>query len=92
MFPALSVALTANVCGPAVSAACAFGETQGANAGPSSRQSKVLPLSLAVNEKLGEVLLLGSLGLPMIVAVGATVSIVQVNVSSALGLPAGSWP
>ncbi len=50
----------------------------------------MLPLSLAVNEKLGEVLLLGSLGLPMIVAVGATVSIVQVDVSSALGLPAGS--
>ena len=57
---------------------CCFGEAQGANAPPSSRQRNVLPLSLAVNEKLGEVLLLGSLGLPVIVAVGGTVSIVHV--------------
>ena len=47
-------------------------------AAPSSLQAKVLPASPEVNAKVGELLLLGSLGLPVIEAVGATVSIVHV--------------
>ena len=63
---------------------------QAAKAAPSSRHEKVLPASLAVNVKLGALLLLGSVGFCVIVVVGAAVSIVHVWLAGGPVLPAGS--
>ena len=67
-----------------------MGELQDAIAAASSLHRKV-EASLAVNPKLGDLSLLRALGLPVIEAVGATVSIVHVEVAvpvSAAGLDA----
>ena len=65
-----------------------LGEAQAVKGAVSSLQPKSLPLSLAVNEKLGEVSLLGSLGFSAIAVVGATVSTLHAYVASSPALPA----
>ena len=69
---------------------CCLGEVHVANVAPSRLQRNVLPLSLAVNAKLGDVSLLGSLGCEAIEAAGATVSTIHVYSASGPGLPAKS--
>jgi hypothetical protein len=89
--PAGSVARTLNVCEPLASPAYGFGLVQVVNPPLSSSHSKVEPGSLAVKEKLAEVLAVGSLGEAVMVVFGAPVSTVHVNVAAlASVLPAGS--
>jgi 2C-methyl-D-erythritol 2,4-cyclodiphosphate synthase len=89
VFPAASVALTWKVCEPSASAEYAFGLEQLANAPPSSAHWNVAPAS-EVKLKLAFALLLGFVGEALIVAVGATVSIVQVELAAVPALPAAS--
>jgi hypothetical protein len=87
--PAASVAFTWKVCEPSARPEYAFGLVQLAKAPPSSEQVKVAPAS-DVKLKLGAAELLGFVGDAEIVAVGATVSIVQVELAALPALPAAS--
>ena len=78
------------MCEPGATALYVFGETHASNAALSNLQVKLLPPSLEVNVKLGELSLLGSVGLTVISVPGAVVSIVQVYVAGAPMLPAAS--
>ena len=91
MFEAASLARTENVWEPAATAVYVHGEVQASTAPLSSLQAKLLPASLVVNEKLGELSLLGSGGLTVISVDGAVVSIVQPYVAAAPVLPAASF-
>jgi hypothetical protein len=74
VFPAGSVARTANVCGPSESPVRLLGEPHEAQAPLSSRHSKVDPLSVEMNEKVAEVALVGSVGADVIAVSGTEVS------------------
>ena len=79
MLPAPSVARTWKVWLPAVSAGViASGLEQDVQLPPSRRHSKLEPVSDELNEKLGVVLLDGSVGLESIVVLGAVRSTLQV--------------
>jgi hypothetical protein len=89
VFPAASVAFTANVCEPSASPVYVFGDAQAANAAPSSAHWKFAPASeLKVN--VASTSLVGSPGEVRIVAVGAPVSTVHVYGAAAPVLPAAS--
>jgi hypothetical protein len=82
--PALSIARTRNVCEPALSAEYGLGEVHATQLPLSSWHWKVLPVSLAMKEKLA-VVDLTLPDIPIVIAVsGATVSTVHVRVA---GLP-----
>ena len=77
--PAASVARTSKVWLPATSAGdTVSGLAHGVQLPPSTRHSKVEPLSLELKEKLGVVSSEGSAGLASIVVFGAVRSTVQV--------------
>jgi hypothetical protein len=86
---AASVALTWKVCEPWARPLYAFGLAQLANAPPSIAHWKVAPAS-EVKLKLAFALLLGFVGEELIVAVGACVSIVQVELAAVPVFPAAS--
>src|SRR3954469_24910904 len=91
VFPAGSVARTSKVWLPSASAAGGCGPGHDDHAPPSTRHSKVEPGSLALNAKLGVVLLEGLGGLVSIVVCGAVTSTVHVKLAGVASvLAAGS--
>src|ERR671923_914780 len=76
VLPAPSVAFTSKLCAPSTSPEYPLGLVQVLKAPPSSRHSKLVPVSL-VKEKLALVELEGSGGAEVIVVVGVSVSIVH---------------
>jgi hypothetical protein len=92
VLPALSVALTSNVCGPSARVAALKGELQAANAAASTRHSKVPSGSVEAKLKEGAFLPVGPAGPSAMVVSGGVVSggnavvfAVQLNVPAQSG-------
>ena len=91
VLPAGSVARTSNVCEPSASPVYDCPLVQEANEPVSSLHSNVEPASVAVNEKLALVELVGLFGDVVIVVFGAPVSTAQLWVAGVASVvPAGS--
>jgi hypothetical protein len=91
VFPAVSVALTSNVCVPSDRASRLTGVVQGASTPASSRHWKVEPASLAENVNAAEEAFVSAVGPESIVVSGAVASIVHVWAAGVGSLlPAGS--
>ena len=79
------------MCDPSARPVSASGEVHDENAAPSSRHSKVAPVSVAVNEKLADAVADGSAGCAVMVVSGAPVSTLQVKLAGVASvLPAES--
>jgi len=90
VLPAASVTRTSNTCAPSASATVVAGDVHVVNVPVSTRHAVAMGEPAVVNVKLGVVTLVAPVGPPVIVTVGATVSVVHVNVAAAPWLPNGS--
>ena len=74
VFPAASVAWTANVCGPTSNPVRSTGDVHAANAAASNEHSNVAPASLAENTNVAVVLVVEAAGPERTVVFGAVTS------------------
>ena len=89
VLPEVSVARTANVCGPAATVK-EMPDTQVANAAPSCEHWNVEPALVLVNENAAVVAFVKAAGLAVMVVSGTAESTVHVRVAAALTFPAAS--